>query len=193
MRRAPILSKPLGDIGPGRMADRWLNLGWSRFLSQLLSRLRPIATKAGIRVNFPANCRFMAAQYHGYLRWCMSCFHPGGNLVSLILGQLVVSHCAALTLVGKRKLNNTSAYPLTNLLRVALTSWIHGFWATSFCDSDGEVRSKTHLPEYRSASKSEETFNNNVVDKSALTVDQDLDAVFTTVVGFADGCYTEKG
>ena len=122
LHRAPILSEPLGDIGPGRLADRWPDLGWSRFLSQLLSRLRPIATKAGIRVNFPANCRFMAAQYHGYLRWCMSCFHPGGNLVSLILGQLVVSHCAALTLDEKRKPNNTSAYPLTNLLKVALTS-----------------------------------------------------------------------
>ena len=33
---------------------------------------------------------------------------------------------------------------------------------------------------------------NNVVDKSALAVDQDLDAVFTTVVGFADSYHTEK-
>ena len=56
LHRAPILSEPLGDIGPGRLADRWPDLGWSRFLGQLLRRLRPIATKVGIRMDFPANC-----------------------------------------------------------------------------------------------------------------------------------------
>ncbi len=40
----------------------------------------------------------------------------------LFLGNLFVSNCALLTLVGERKLNKTVAYHLTNSLRVALAN-----------------------------------------------------------------------
>ena len=119
---APILSEQSFDVTPDSVLNTAADFGMSTLLNQKLSLLRAVATQTGIAGNFPANGRLMTFQYHRYLSLVKSCFQQHRNLLSFFMSKLLVTHCAPLTLVGERKLNNTAAYPLTCSLRVALTN-----------------------------------------------------------------------
>jgi len=112
---APVLSEQSFDVIPGSAAKTTTDFGISTLLSQALSLLRAVTTQTGITGYFPDNGRFVTFQYHYYLSMVKSCFQQHRILVSFLTGKLFVTHCAHLTLVGERKINNTAAYPLSNL------------------------------------------------------------------------------
>ncbi len=97
--RTPFFPEQSSDVVPDKATDTRTGFGMSPFLSQALSLFRAITTQTSIAGNFPANGRFVASQYHCYLSLVKSCFQQGRNLVSFVMGKLLLTHCAPLTLI----------------------------------------------------------------------------------------------
>ncbi len=92
LRTSFVPQPDLYSLPQGR-GESLLLAGFSTRLPEQLSLAGSIASQATVASEFTANSRFMHAYQGGYVRLCMSCFHQGVNLVTLMLGKLcVVSH-----------------------------------------------------------------------------------------------------
>jgi hypothetical protein len=103
--RTPLEFKVLSDLAFRILINlKGIAARLSTFLTKQISLSGSITSQTRITQNLPADCRLMSTQYPGNSLKVLSCFHKGGNLITLSLAEMFIGH-GNLRLVGKEVLN----------------------------------------------------------------------------------------